>query len=41
MDKSTGSKVVLMSNHPELGRLDSLAIYADDVVDGELLDFDV
>ncbi|XP_056012123.1 low-density lipoprotein receptor-related protein 4-like [Ostrea edulis] len=33
MDKSTGSKVVFMLNHPELGRLDSLAIYADDVVD--------
>ncbi|XP_061191590.1 low-density lipoprotein receptor-related protein 2-like [Saccostrea echinata] len=34
MHKTTGSKVTFMSNNPELGRLDSLAIYADDVVDG-------
>jgi hypothetical protein len=34
MDKSTGSKVTFMSQHPELGRLDSLAIYADNVKDG-------
>ncbi|XP_056009049.1 low-density lipoprotein receptor-related protein 4-like isoform X1 [Ostrea edulis] len=33
MDKETGSKVTFMSNHPELGRLDSLAIYADDMND--------
>ncbi|XP_056013210.1 low-density lipoprotein receptor-related protein 4-like [Ostrea edulis] len=33
MDKSTGSKVDFMLNHPELGKLDSIAIYADDVVD--------
>ncbi|XP_062578036.1 uncharacterized protein LOC134239920 [Saccostrea cucullata] len=33
MDKSTGSKKVFMSNHPELGRLDSLAIFADERID--------
>ncbi|XP_061184437.1 low-density lipoprotein receptor-related protein 4-like [Saccostrea echinata] len=33
MDKSTGSKITFMSKHPELGRLDSLAIFADDRVD--------
>ncbi|XP_061184434.1 low-density lipoprotein receptor-related protein 4-like [Saccostrea echinata] len=33
MDKSTGSKITFMSKHPELGRLDSLAIIADDIVD--------
>ncbi|XP_061184427.1 low-density lipoprotein receptor-related protein 4-like [Saccostrea echinata] len=36
MHKTTGSKVTFMSNNPELGRLDSLAIYADDVVDVSL-----
>ena len=34
MDKTTGSKVSFMANHPELGRLDSLDIYADDQIDG-------
>lgn len=34
MDKRTGSKVVFMSNHPELGRLDSLDIYVDEIQDG-------
>ncbi|XP_062567175.1 low-density lipoprotein receptor-related protein 2-like [Saccostrea cucullata] len=33
MHKTTGSKMPFMSNHPELGRLDSLAIYADDIID--------
>nr|XP_022322606.1 low-density lipoprotein receptor-related protein 4-like [Crassostrea virginica] len=33
MDKITGSKIPFMSNHPELGRLDSIDIYADDVLD--------
>lgn len=34
MDKTTGSKFSFMFNHPELGRLDSIDIYADDVLDG-------
>ena len=34
MDKTTGSKVSFMAIHPELGRLDSLDIYADDQIDG-------
>lgn len=34
MDKTTGSKISFMSDHPELGRLDSIDIYADDVLDG-------
>ncbi|XP_061167996.1 low-density lipoprotein receptor-related protein 4-like [Saccostrea echinata] len=33
MDKTTGVKITFMSNHPELGRLDSLVMYADDTVD--------
>ncbi|XP_078326898.1 low-density lipoprotein receptor-related protein 6-like isoform X2 [Crassostrea virginica] len=33
MDKTTGSKVSFMAIHPELGRLDSLDIYADDQID--------
>nr|XP_022323823.1 low-density lipoprotein receptor-related protein 4-like isoform X2 [Crassostrea virginica] len=36
MDKTTGSKVSFMANHPELGRLDSLDIYADDQIDASL-----
>ena len=34
MDKTTGSIVPFMSQHPELGRLDGMDIYADDTVDG-------
>lgn len=34
MDKTTGSKISFMSDHPELGRLDSIDIYADDILDG-------
>ena len=34
MDKNTGSKVSFMAIHPELGRLNSLDIYADDKIDG-------
>ena len=37
MDKTTGSKVSFMAIHPELGRLDSLDIYADDQIDGTCL----
>nr|XP_034317566.1 low-density lipoprotein receptor-related protein 2 isoform X5 [Crassostrea gigas] len=33
LDKRTGSKVIFMSNHPELGRLDGLDIYADESQD--------
>uniref|UniRef100_A0A8W8MRC5 EGF-like domain-containing protein n=1 Tax=Magallana gigas TaxID=29159 RepID=A0A8W8MRC5_MAGGI len=33
IDKNTGLKVDFMPNHPELGRLDSLDIYADDLRD--------
>ncbi|XP_062567174.1 low-density lipoprotein receptor-related protein 6-like [Saccostrea cucullata] len=33
LDKTTGVKHTFMANHPELGRLDSLDIYADDSVD--------
>lgn len=36
IDKNTGLKVDFMPNHPELGRLDSLDIYADDLRDGKL-----
>lgn len=36
MNKRTGSKVVFMSNHPELGRLDGLDIYADESQDGKI-----
>jgi hypothetical protein len=39
MDKSTGSKLTFMPNHPELGRLDSLALYADNVKDGKKIIF--
>ena len=37
MDKTTGSKVSFMALHPELGRLNSLDIYADDQIDGTCL----
>ncbi|XP_062570264.1 prolow-density lipoprotein receptor-related protein 1-like [Saccostrea cucullata] len=33
MDKATGAKLIFMPNYPELGRLDSLDIYADDTMD--------
>ncbi|XP_061183615.1 low-density lipoprotein receptor-related protein 2-like [Saccostrea echinata] len=33
INKATGSKVTFMTNHPELGRLDSLDIYSGDSVD--------
>uniref|UniRef100_K1R2S0 Uncharacterized protein n=1 Tax=Magallana gigas TaxID=29159 RepID=K1R2S0_MAGGI len=36
INKLTGLKVVFMSNHPELGRLDSLDIYADEIQDVSL-----
>lgn len=36
LDKRTGSKVIFMSNHPELGRLDGLDIYADESQDGKI-----
>jgi hypothetical protein len=39
VDKTTGSKITFMSNHPELGQLDSLAIYADDINDGKKITF--
>ncbi|XP_061184431.1 low-density lipoprotein receptor-related protein 6-like [Saccostrea echinata] len=35
LDKTTGVQLSFMPNHPELGRLDSLDIYADDSVDGK------
>lgn len=41
MDKATGLKVTFMSKHPEISSLWDLAIYADDVVDGELVYPDV
>lgn len=37
INKLTGLKVVFMSNHPELGRLDSLDIYADEIQDGKCI----
>lgn len=37
MDKTTGLKVDFMPSHPELGRLDSIDIYADEFRDGKLI----
>lgn len=39
MDKTTGLKVSFMSDYPELGRLDSLDIYADEFRDGKSLKY--
>ncbi|XP_062594617.1 low-density lipoprotein receptor-related protein 4-like, partial [Saccostrea cucullata] len=36
INKATGSKVTFMSNHPELGELDSIDVYTDDLVDVSL-----
>ena len=34
IDKRTGSMISFMSNHPELGRLGGMDIYAGDKIDG-------
>ena len=34
MDKITGSKISFMDNYPELGRIDSMDIFAEDSIDG-------
>lgn len=36
IDKKTGLKMEFMVNYPELGRVDSLDIYADEYLDGNL-----
>lgn len=41
MDKTTGLKDPFMSNFPELGRLDSLDIYADEFRDGKLMKYKI
>ncbi|XP_061191588.1 low-density lipoprotein receptor-related protein 6-like [Saccostrea echinata] len=34
IDKTKGTEVPFMKNHPELGRLDSIDIYSNDIIDG-------
>lgn len=37
MDKLTGLKVSFMLEYPELGRLDDLDVYTDEIPDGKIL----